>query len=448
MNFTFSFYLYFITAIDVFIELFPVIFLFMRNREKRQNFSLRLSLFSLAYFALGYLAMALIQSDLTLALRLRVSFAYAFLYLMLMGGLCLLYRVNFRQGLFDFIVCYSIKMFCSSIYAIGQTLIIKYACGGNALAWYYLTLISYVYLVICYYLFFRFIYKAHSSSEAYDPNAVIVIFCLVTFLCTLFLDSGNTDKADITNNTYVLSYTLITLACYLLIIFIQFGFLEQNSMRSELALNQRLWKEREKQLLQSKESSDLISLKYHDIKHLLTLLQEKGVPVESKNIQKLDEAVNLYDSVTHTGNEMLDALLSQKSLAFHENGIRFSCVAQGEKLSFMNSTDLMSLFGNALENATEAVMKLPKDQRFICLSVEERSSFLLIRVDNPYQGELSYANGGLKTSKQNDSSSHGWGVKSMKLIVKQYHGDFAIVADKGIFSLQITLPLPENAVKS
>lgn len=59
-------------------------------------------------------------------------------------------------------------------------------------------------------------------------------------------------------------------------------------------------------------------------------------------------------TLVHTGNDALDAILSEKGLACEQGGIAFRCMADGAAVGFMAPTDIYSLFGNALDNAIEA----------------------------------------------------------------------------------------------
>ena len=64
-----------------------------------------------------------------------------------------------------------------------------------------------------------------------------------------------------------------------------------------------------------------------------------------------------------TGNEILDTILTEKSLICENSGIHINCVADGSLLAFMNPVDLYTLFGNALDNAIEAGEKAGKQRK-------------------------------------------------------------------------------------
>ena len=66
---------------------------------------------------------------------------------------------------------------------------------------------------------------------------------------------------------------------------------------------------------------------------------------------------------------------------------------------------------------------------------------LLIHVENPYQGGITFEDGLPQTTKA-DNRYHGFGMRSMRMIAEQYDGVLTANADDGVFSLDVLLPLP------
>lgn len=80
-------------------------------------------------------------------------------------------------------------------------------------------------------------------------------------------------------------------------------------------------------------------------------------------MDEIEKSVSLYDANVKTGNTVLDTILTEKSLLCYKKGIILSCVADGENIAFMEDADVYSLFGNALDNAIEAVLKLEEQRK-------------------------------------------------------------------------------------
>ena len=147
----------------------------------------------------------------------------------------------------------------------------------------------------------------------------------------------------------------------------------------------------------------------------------------------------MYDSRVRTGNKALDTILTEKSLLCNDEGIVLSCMADGELLSFMTDGDIYSLFGNLVDNAIEAVMKLERDLRSVSLSVKSASGLVYVGIYNRYDGQIKFE-GGLPLTTKNDRAEHGYGMKSVRMLVEKYGGEMKIKTEGGIFELNIVFP--------
>ena len=108
----------------------------------------------------------------------------------------------------------------------------------------------------------------------------------------------------------------------------------------------------------------------------------------------------------------------------------------------MENMDISALFGNALDNAMEGVMKLPDEKdRLIHLTVSNQKGFLRIMVENRFDGDVELQNGMPKTTK-GDTAFHGFGVKSIKSIAEKYGGSLRVRAEDGWFRIGILIPRP------
>jgi sensor histidine kinase regulating citrate/malate metabolism len=119
-------------------------------------------------------------------------------------------------------------------------------------------------------------------------------------------------------------------------------------------------------------------------------------------------------------------------------------VADGSLLDFMDTMDICSIFGNALDNAIESQLKIPdKEKRLIHVTVTKKKSFLIIRFENYFEGDLSYKEGLLTTTKK-EKQFHGYGIKSIRHTVEKYEGAVDIETDHNWFNLRILIPLEEE----
>lgn len=141
---------------------------------------------------------------------------------------------------------------------------------------------------------------------------------------------------------------------------------------------------------------------------------------------------------------MLDTILTSKSLYCQQHGITLTCVADGAALDFMDTMDLCSLFGNALDNAIESVEKLPdSEQRLIHLVVTRKKNFVWIRVENTYDGAFR-ADGTLPKTTKTDARYHGYGLKSIYDTAEKYGGTAEISTQEKRFTLKVLLPVQQK----
>lgn len=218
-------------------------------------------------------------------------------------------------------------------------------------------------------------------------------------------------------------------------------------MRYELDAIHNVLETQYVQYRQSRESIELINRKYHDLKHQINALRAEPDPQRRTEwLDAMESDIAVYEAQNKTGNSVLDTVLTSKSLYCQKHGISFTCVADGGQLDFMGAMDICTIFGNALDNAIESVLRL-KDQekRLIHLSVSAEKDFLLIRVENYFEGALRFENG-LPLSTKGDDRFHGFGVKSIRYSARRYGGTVSITTDKNWFDLKILIPL--NSTKN
>ena len=198
------------------------------------------------------------------------------------------------------------------------------------------------------------------------------------------------------------------------------------------------------QYQQSQESIELINRKYHDLKHQIAVLRSEA-DTEKKNayLDRMEEEIKAYEAQNKTGNQVLDTVLTSKSLYCQQHNISLTCVVDGTLVNFMDEMDLCTLFGNALDNAIESVEKVQDlEKRLIHLSVARQKGFVHIRLENTYVGELKFE-GDLPVTTKPDSRNHGYGLKSIRQTAKKYGGSATVAVRGEWFELRVLLPLNE-----
>lgn len=236
-----------------------------------------------------------------------------------------------------------------------------------------------------------------------------------------------------------LTQVLLAVALYL-----QNELFKKSEMRKELELMNLLWKKEQEQYQISRENIALINQKCHDLKHQIYALRNVDGAQRKQYLDEIAESVQIYEAMVQTGNEVLDTILTEKSLYCKEHDIMISCVADGAQMDFINTVDLYAILGNSIDNAIEAVGKFEqKEKRQIDVLIYRQQQFLVINVINPLEGELVFEDGLPVTTKEN-KNFHGYGLKSIKYMVKKCGGIVNISEEDGCFSLMILIPIPQT----
>lgn len=227
-------------------------------------------------------------------------------------------------------------------------------------------------------------------------------------------------------------------------LYLQNELFKKSEMRKELELMNLLWKKEQEQYQISRENIALINQKCHDLKHQIYALRNVDGEQRKQYLDGIAESVQIYEAMVQTGNEVLDTILTEKSLYCKERGITVSCVADGAQMDFINTVDLYAILGNSIDNAIEAVEKLEQqEKRQIDVLIYRQQQFLVINVINPLEGKLVFEDGLPVTTKGN-RSFHGYGLKSIKYMVKRCGGVVNISEEGGCFSLMILIPIPQT----
>lgn len=219
----------------------------------------------------------------------------------------------------------------------------------------------------------------------------------------------------------------------------------ESSARNELNAIQLVLQRQYAQYKQSRDSIELINLKYHDLKHQINAMRmETDEERREAWLDAMESDISSYEAQNKTGNRVLDTVLTEKSLYCQKHSITLTCVADGSVIQFMDVIDVCTIFGNALDNAINAVLRVAqKDRRLIHLTVTNQKNFVLIQIENYFEGELKYNDDNLISTK-GDERFHGYGLKSIRYSADRYGGTMSIKAEDDWFNLRILIPIPSG----
>lgn len=402
---------------------------FLHSADRKKRFALR--------YASAFVAVILVASFFPLPSGLLSNPFYQLLrFLLLFGltvaGMGLCFRLSFSALWSGCVAGYAVQHIAYQATAlVNQTGLLAGFQGRYLTRQYLLELLAFppVYLVL---FFTAGLYAARSEWHKKTDNRFNLVSLVIVFICVglsrftrYFGDFGS------------ISVSLYAITCCALALVVQFVLCRMADLRLENTTINLLWQEDRRQYELSKKTIDTINIKYHDLKHMLAGLKGR---LPDNEIASIKNAVRVYSSRFKTGNEALDVLLAENSLRCGEEGITLTYMGNGADISFMNVMDVYSLFGNAIDNAVEAVRKVQDPEKKIIDIVTERMGGMIsINISNFFAGEVVLDDGMPVTTKGGEEGFHGFGMKSMRLITEKYGGRLTADVENDLFSLGIYL---------
>ncbi len=155
-------------------------------------------------------------------------------------------------------------------------------------------------------------------------------------------------------------------------------------------------------------------------------------------LDELDTDLNTVDTVVKTGNAMADAILNSKISLAKARKIAVHVDAHIPVKLSMSELDLCVIIGNLFDNAMEASLKLPEDQRLIRVYMDMKGTQLYISFTNfTAEGKLSKVGSRFRTTK---GAGHGFGLVRIDQIIERLDGYLSRNSEDGAFTTEILIP--------
>lgn len=243
------------------------------------------------------------------------------------------------------------------------------------------------------------------------------------------------------NKIYNVIIAIYNILCCILVFYLQHSLIDIKDMQRELDAVSLLLSQAQQQYELKKEEINLINIKCHDMKYRLNKYAAHG-GIDEDTIAEITDMISIYDATVKTGNEVLDTILTEKSLKCQSSGINLTCMADCSDLDFVSGGDLYALFGNIVDNAMEAVAGVDdKEKMCISINVHTVGGCVSVVTQNYFKGEIVLGADGFPRTKKQDANMHGFGLRSISAIVKKYGGSLSFKADGEIFTVNVLLPV-------
>lgn len=177
----------------------------------------------------------------------------------------------------------------------------------------------------------------------------------------------------------------------------------------------------------------------HDLANHLQALA--GLPSTQKDeyIKGLLDNPILTQTFRYCGDDTVNVIITNKAGMMAQCGTELHVKADIREPLAMEKPDICAVFGNALDNAAEAVKELPKDKRHVYLEARVGKGMLAVKVSNPCPENLAVTEKIPATTKR-DKKAHGFGLKSIQDTMEKYGGKMEIRTENGNFVLFLYCP--------
>jgi two-component system, LytTR family, sensor histidine kinase AgrC len=160
-----------------------------------------------------------------------------------------------------------------------------------------------------------------------------------------------------------------------------------------------------------------------------------------------EEAQLLYKIPIQSRNPALSVLFQTKSVAAQSRNIDIQFHNSDSSFDRLQTTDLIKLLSNLIDNSIDAVTDLPKEERKIEVTCEASIEGYVFRISNsgpniPPEAKEKIFIPGFSTKAKNHASKNvrGQGLYIVKQIVEKYNGRISLESDNNTTTFEIRLP--------
>jgi len=263
----------------------------------------------------------------------------------------------------------------------------------------------------------------------------ILIFVSYIFLIIVFLDDITIKSGNYNLEHHIMSSVLAIIFTVQLLYIKNYTLLKKVEQQEQFTINrmnEQFCYYREKE-----EDEKRVRALYHDMKNHLLILEKQNSQETKQMVAELRRQISDYEDYVHTGNDFLDVIIRDKVKKAKEQGIDFLAVIDFTSGDFIEPLDISTIFGNALDNALEASVKLPPEQRLITVKAGCNHDMLMIVFEN------NAVMGKMKGTSKEDEFLHGFGIPNIRKAVEKYNGECVIRQENGKFVMKHIIPLPE-----
>ncbi len=179
----------------------------------------------------------------------------------------------------------------------------------------------------------------------------------------------------------------------------------------------------------------------HELKNLYvamdTMIQKRDIQGLQELIQKQHHMLYTRRGKASTGNVVADAVLNHRMEQECAKTIEFSVNLNIPTSMNVKDVVLSGVLGNALDNAIEASLYLPEEERKVTVSMYIDRKNLFIEITNNFDGRILTDSKGTLLTRKQEKDSHGYGISVIEELLEQHNGNMKLLWSDRQFQVQI-----------
>lgn len=191
----------------------------------------------------------------------------------------------------------------------------------------------------------------------------------------------------------------------------------------------------------------------HDIRSYLRNIRILALQEEHQSIVTMiddleGEITEEVGGYIYSGNKILNAILSEHRIKAKNEDIELSIfVEKFLSVDFISEADMISMFGNVLNNALEAAAKCKAGERRVDVKLFMGTQYMLVLyIENTFAMKAFREGERFLTTKK-DAQFHGLGIGIVKKLAEKYGGTLCLEEKENTFVTTLTISLDGKNLK-
>lgn len=292
--------------------------------------------------------------------------------------------------------------------------------------------------------------KAYSLKKVSNVIAFVAIplLAMMILYITMYVMILTNFQSNIIILLSIISVSMIVIAGIVWFMIARIN--KDNEIKTKLLLSEQKANLYKQNIISSNSQIETIKLLKHDMKNNIScidaLIEEENYDEAHNICHSLTNKYTSIGTIVNTENYLLNAVLNVEIEKAKSYGIPVKLSITNDLKMFKNSSDIISLIGNILDNAISYLSKNKVKNNEINFSTGYEGSYSVIKCRNNILDSVLFNNPSLKTDKK-DKDNHGKGTTIINSIAHKYNGDVIIKERNKEFIITVILDnrsLPEN----